>query len=636
MYVIGTAGHVDHGKSALIRALTGIDPDRLREEKERGLTIDLGFAWLALPSGREVSIVDVPGHERFVRNMLAGAGGMDLALLVVAADEGVMPQTREHLAILDLLQVRGGVLVLTKKDLVDPDWLEMVAVDVQEAVKGTTLEGSPLVACSSVTREGLDELLAAIDERLESTPARRDIGRPRLPIDRAFTMAGFGTVVTGTLIDGPLRVGQEVEVVPARPTGAPAALRARVRGLQTHRRKLEEARPGSRTAVNLAGLAAADLYRGQVVATPGWLTPTTAVDVRLRALRSARHPIRHNQTLSFHTGSGESRARVRLLDREEVRPGEEGWAQLRLAALTAVVKGDLFVLRTANDTVGGGQVVDAQPPRHRRFQGATLEALSVAQRGSPEEALLGLLARIEPCELSALARRTDLGAEQARAAAEALVTDGRAVALGSTPLADNTVVYSASGFAALGQRARQAIEAYYKQHPLRRGIPREELKSRLGLAPRVFDLALERWSASGELEERGSAAGQSGAAVALPGHEVRLTPTQESEARALLAALESNRYSPPTEQRVSPELVAYLEEEGQVVDVGDGIIYAAGAYQEMVERIVDHLKREGVITLAQVRDMFGTSRKYARPLLEYLDLRHVTRRVGDERVLRGQ
>jgi selenocysteine-specific elongation factor len=560
---------------------------------------------------------------------------MDLALLVVAADEGVMPQTREHLAILDLLEVRSGVLALTKKDLVDPDWLEMVAADVQEAVKGTTLEGSPLAACSAVSGEGLNDLLAAIEERLQSTPTRRDIGRPRLPIDRAFTIAGFGTVATGTLIHGPLRVGQEVEVVPARPTGAPEALRARIRGLQTHRRKLEEARPGSRTAVNLAGLAAADLYRGQVVTTPGWLAPTVVLDVRLRALRSIRHPIRHNQTLSFHTGSGETRARVRLLDREEVPPGEEGWAQLRLAAVAAVVKGDLFVVRTANDTVGGGQVVDAHPPRHRRFHAATLEALSVAQGGSPEDALLGLLARTEPCELSALVRRTDLGAEETGAAAEALVAEGRAVALGPRSLTDTTVLYSASGFAALGERARQAIEAHYRQHPLRRGMAREELKSRLRLAPRVFDLALERWTASGELEEIGLATGQAGTAVGLPGHEVRLTAAQESEVQALLAALEANRYSPPTDRRLSPELVAYLEEQGKVVDVGDGVVFAAGAYQEMVERIVEHLKRERTITLAQVRDMFGTSRKYAQALLEYLDLRRVTRRVGDERVLRS-
>jgi len=628
MYVIGTAGHVDHGKSALIQALTGIDPDRLREEKERGLTIDLGFAWLTLPSGQEVSIVDVPGHERFVRNMLAGAGGMDLALLVVAADEGVMPQTREHLAILDLLQVRSGVLVLTKKDLVDADWLEMLAVDVQEVVKGTTLEGSPLVACSAVSGEGLDGLLSAIEERLESTPARRDIGRPRLPIDRAFTMAGFGTVVTGTLIDGPLRVSQEVEVMPARPKGPPTALRSRIRGLQTHRQKLDEARPGTRTAVNLTGLATGDLYRGQVVTTPGWLAATAVADVRLRALPSVRHPIRHNQTLSFHTGSGETRARVRLLDREEVPPGEEGWAQLRLAAPAALVKGDLFVVRTANDTVGGGQVVDAHPARHRRFHAATLEALSVAESGSSQEALLGLLARAEPCELSALVRRTDLSVEEARAAAGALVADGRAVALGPAPLTDTTVLYSASGFVDLRERARGAIEAYYRQHPLRRGMPREELKSRLRLSYRVFDLALERWTAAGELEELDTAVG-------LPGHEVRLTAAQESEVRALLAALEANPYSPPTDRRISPELVAYLEERGKVVDVGDGVVFAAEAYREMVERIVDHLKRDRTITLAQVRDMFGTSRKYAQALLEHLDLRRVTRRVGDERVLRS-
>ncbi len=629
MYVIGTAGHVDHGKSALIEALTGIDPDRLREEKERGLTIDLGFAWLTLPSGREVSIVDVPGHERFVRNMLAGAGGIDLALLVVAADEGVMPQTREHLAILDLLQVQSGVLVITKKDLVDPDWLELVAADAQEVLKGTTLEGSPLVTCSSVSREGLDELLAAIEERLQSTPARRDIGRPRLPIDRAFTIAGFGTVVTGTLIDGPLRVGQEVEVVPARPTGPPSALRSRIRGLQTHRKKLDEVRPGTRSAVNLAGLAAGDLYRGQVVTTPGWLRTTVVLDGRLRALPSVRHPIRHNQTLSLHTGAGETRARIRLLDREEVAPGEAGWAQLRLAAPTAVVKGDLFVLRTANDTVGGGEVVDAHPQRHRRFHAATLEALSVAQSGSREEALLAILARVEPCELSALVRHTDLSADEVKSAAEALVADGRAVALGTGDLTDASVLYSVSGFGAVEERARQSIEAYYRQHPLRRGMPREELKSRLRLSYRVFDLAVARWSASGAVEEIGPA-------VALPNHEPRLTAAQESEVQALLSVLAANPYSPRTDHRPSPELVGYLEDEGKVVEVAEGVIFSADAYREMVERVVDHLRRESTITLAQVRDMFGTSRRYAQALMEHLDLRRVTRRVGDERVLRSQ
>src|SRR3990172_6124125 len=281
MYVIGTAGHVDHGKSALVQALKGIDPDRLREEKERGMTIDLGFAWLRLPGGNEVSLVDVPGHERFIKNMLAGVGGIDLALLVVAADEGVMPQTREHLAILDLLGVSSGVVALTKRDLVEDGWLEMVAADVAELLRGTVLEGAPIAACSAVTRQGLDELLAALEPRLAGAPPKRDIGRPRLPIDRAFTIAGFGTVVTGTLSDGVLRLGQEVEVLPT-PTGRPG-LRSRVRGLQTHRHQVEEARPGTRTAVNLAGVSPGDLSRGMVVTTPSWLTPTRAVDIRLRA-----------------------------------------------------------------------------------------------------------------------------------------------------------------------------------------------------------------------------------------------------------------------------------------------------------------------------------------------------------------
>ena len=276
MYVVGTAGHVDHGKSALVQALTGIDPDRLREEKERGLTIDLGFAWLTLPNGEEVSIVDVPGHERFIKNMLAGVGGIDLALLVVAADEGVMPQTREHLAIIDLLGIEHGVIAVTKADLVEPELAELVAADVEEALRGTTLEGAPTVVCSAVSRQGLDELVATLQAELARTPAKRDIGRPRLPIDRAFTIAGFGTVVTGTLIAGSLRVGQEVEV-------APAGLRARIRGLQAHGQKVEVAPPGRRTAVNLAGMAVEELERGMVVASPGWLRPATALDVRLRA-----------------------------------------------------------------------------------------------------------------------------------------------------------------------------------------------------------------------------------------------------------------------------------------------------------------------------------------------------------------
>ncbi len=319
MHVIGTAGHVDHGKSTLVEALTGIDPDRLREEKERGMTIDLGFAWLELPSGNEASIVDVPGHERFVNNMLAGVGGIDLALLVVAADESVMPQTREHLAILDLLRIERGLVAVTKKDLVDEDWLSLVVADVEDLLKGTTLEGSPIVTVSATTGDGLPELVGTIDRLLQEAEPRKDLGRPRLPIDRAFTMSGFGTVVTGTLIDGKLQAGQEVELV----LGGTSS---RVRGLQTHRRKLEEATPGSRVAVNLSGVSPDRIDRGEVLTVPGWLRPSSAMDVRLSVIPDAPRPIRHNMFVTVHTGSSEVLAQVRLLEGDRAEAGETAWS----------------------------------------------------------------------------------------------------------------------------------------------------------------------------------------------------------------------------------------------------------------------------------------------------------------------
>ncbi|MDP3062682.1 MAG: selenocysteine-specific translation elongation factor, partial [Chloroflexota bacterium] len=333
MFVIGTAGHVDHGKSTLVKALTGIDPDRLPEEKAREMTIDLGFAWLTLPSGREVSVVDVPGHERFVKNMLAGVGGIDLALLVVAADEGVMPQTREHLAILDLLQVKRGVVVLTKADLVDRDWLELVSADVEEALKGTTLETAPLVAVSALTGQGLDELKALLDRMLRQTERRQDLGRPRLPIDRVFTVAGFGTVVTGTLIDGSLSVGQEVAL-------APSGKRSRIRGLQSHRKKLERAEPGNRVAVNLSGLTLDEVARGEVLTAPGWLEATALVDASVRVVPVSSRALKHNETLTFHAFASEAFARVRLLEGDELKPGQEGWAQLHLDTPVPLLKGD--------------------------------------------------------------------------------------------------------------------------------------------------------------------------------------------------------------------------------------------------------------------------------------------------------
>ena len=620
MYVIGTAGHVDHGKSALVKALTGIDPDRLQEEKEREMTIDLGFAWLKLPGGQEVSIVDVPGHERFIKNMLAGVGGIDLALLVIAADESVMPQTREHLAILDLLDVRRGIVAISKKDLVDSELLSLVEADAAEAIADTTLEGSPIVSCSAVTGEGLTELVDAIERELAQIPPKRDLGRPRLPIDRAFTVAGFGTVVTGTLVDGSFRAGQEVEIVPGGP-------RSRIRGMQTHQRKLQEAEPGRRLALNLTGISPRDLRRGMVVTTPRWLRPTTAIDVRLRAVSYLPRPIRHSLQVSFHSSSSEVTGRVLLLDHDELAAGQTAWAQIRLEEPLAVAPGDFFVVRSPNDTLGGGKVVDTRVRRHRRFHQPTLETLEKLDRGSPEDMVLIALSRLEPCEVSQLARHTELASDQVLAAAAALVESSRALALSGQQLGPASLLYSAQGFADLTVRAKDVLSAFHRQRPLRRGVAREELRSRLGLDPRAFDAILATWVERGDVREEAGA-------LALPEHAPSLSPAQQATADAFLASLRARPYAPPTDSLPDSDLLAYLEEQGQIVRADDSIAFAREAYEEMASRIVEHLKAQRTITLAQVRDMFATSRKYAQALLEHLDEQRITRRVGDERVLR--
>jgi selenocysteine-specific elongation factor len=623
MFVIGTAGHVDHGKSALVQALTGIDPDRLQEEKDRGMTIDLGFAWIRLPGGTEVSIVDVPGHERFIKNMLAGVGGIDLALLVIAADEGVMPQTREHLAILDLLGVQRGVLVVTKSDLVEPDFLDLVAADVEDVVKGTTLESSPLVRCSAVTREGLDELLDVIEQRLSETEPKRDLGRPRLPIDRVFTIAGFGTVVTGTLIDGTLSVGQEVEIVPAVEGGHLTTLRSRLRGIQTHRSKVEQSEPGTRTAANLANIEPDQLSRGQVVTTPGWLRPSEAVDVRLKALESLGRPLRHNLNVTFHSLAAEAPARLRLLEVDEMLPGEETWAQLRLYKPTAVLKGDRFIIRDANDTLGGGVIVETQAKRHPRRRPGVIAALERQQSGDPAETVYAAIAASEPAELRAVLTRTDLPAGAAAEAVGALVSTGRIVLLGE---GDTRTAYTAGGFERLRLKTQSTVEAYLKQNPLRAGMGREELRSRLGLAQRLFASALEVMMAREDVADAGGA-------IAMPGWAPRLSPQQQQAADAFLAALSADPYSPPTEGRPSEELVAYLVDAGHVVDVG-GIAFTREAFDEMTAKVVEALRTQETITMGQVRDMLGNSRRYVQPFLDELDRRHVTMRRGDERLLR--
>ena len=617
MFVIGTAGHVDHGKSTLIEALTGIDPDRLLEEKARGMTIELGFAWVTLPGGREVSVIDVPGHERFIKTMLMGAGGVDLALLIVAANEGVMPQTREHLAILDLLGIERGIVVLTKSDLVEPDWIELVTLDIEETLAGTTLEGSPVLPVSAVTGDGLDELLKTIDASLDEMPDKRDLGRPRLPVDRSFTISGFGTVVTGTLVDGTLRVGQEVELLPK-------GLKARIRGLQTHQAAEEVAFPGTRVAVNLGGVSHDEVSRGDVLTTPSWLSAGDAIDVSLRLIPDAPRSIKHNATVTFHAGAAETPARIRLLAVDEMSPGDTSWAQIKLQDPMPVVKDDPFVIRDSNYTLGGGVVVEAQAKRHRRKHQPTLDRLGTLRQGSEADVLHSALASVEPATAKALATTANLADEAIGEQLKELVEDGLAVPLGD---GQNQVFYSSSGWAQIAATATSAVSGYHASFPLRQGMPREELRSRLEMRAAVFNLVIDQLVTD-------SSIGDDGSAVRIPGHEPKLDDAQKQIADGYLKQLAENPYSPPTDRPIDPELIAALAEQGEVVRATEDVVFLKSAYDQMLDGVRKQAAESGHITITDVREMFGTSRKYTLALLEHLDRQQITRRVGDERVLR--
>lgn len=624
MQTLGTAGHVDHGKSTLVRALTGLDPDRLKEEKERGMTIDLGFAWLVLPSGRHVSIVDVPGHQDFIRNTLAGVTGIDVALLVVAADDGVMPQTREHVAILDLLGVSQGVVALTKTDLVDdPEWLDLVESDVVDLLQVTALAGARVVRVSARTGQGLDELLEAIEDVLRRAPGRRDVAKPRLPIDRVFTVPGFGTVVTGTLADGALRVGEDLELYPG-------GQHVKVRGLQVHKQTVTTAEPGSRVAVNLSGVDGDALWRGVTLAAPSTLEPSGLVDARVRAVRDLRRPLRHGEAIELFWGTSRVTGRLRLLESAELAPGEEGWAQLRLARPGFFCRGDRFVLRqpALNVTVGGGVVVDPRPRYHPRQRRAVITSLEAMFRGGPDELLMETLRRREPYGVDALVAATGLETRAAREALDRLATQGQVLLLGSD--GDDPVAISSDGWKRLVGSLVGTLGDYHRDFPLRSGMPKEELRGKLRLSPAAFREVIVRAAQEGHVVS-------AGAVVRLAHHEVRFDAQQRARLEALLEAYRASPYAPPSRAEAialaGQDVFDALVEQRRLVRVAPDLYYLDGAYQEMMEGVVAFIKEHGSVSVAEVRSLFGISRKYILPFLQHLDDLRVTRRVGDDRVL---
>ena len=619
-FVIGTAGHVDHGKSTLVRALTGMEPDRLAEEQQRKLTIDLGFAWLTLPGGRSVSIIDVPGHERFVRNMLAGVGGIDLAMLVIAADDGPMPQTREHLAILDLLGISHGVIVVSRSDLVDDEWRELVIEEIRELVATTTLADAPIVAVSAVTGDGLDDLTSVLEQQLERTERRDSSGRPRMPIDRAFQVSGFGTVVTGTLDGGEIHTGQELMVYPDQ-------LPVRVRGIQAHQQQVDSVSAGSRVALNLSGIDHDDVQRGDILAPPGTLTPSMRLDARIKVLHDAPVILEQNDEVIAFTGSAEIPARITLLDRERIGPGEEGWVQLRLAHPVAVLREDRLILRRPSPavTIGGGMIVDPEPARHKRFQDAVIESLSVLAEGTPEDLVEQELGE-RPMEIGDLARATGIDGIQDVVAS--MIDRGDVTALSDVSLSSRTVVLRTTALERLVATASSFLERYHAENPLSAGVRRDEFREFVGKhASRLFDEVVR------ELERRDVLRSE-GAVVAAPRFRITLTDAQRHAADAFIETAQAARFSPPSPQSMgmTDDLLAALEATGELVQVADQIAYPADVFAEIRSRVIEKLERDTTITLAEYRDIFDTSRKYAQPTLEYLDEQRITRRKGDVRV----
>lgn len=632
--ILGTAGHIDHGKSSLVKALTGVDTDRLPEEKARGITIELGFAALDLPGGIHFGIVDVPGHEKFVRTMVAGVGGMDLVLLVIAADEGVMPQTREHLDICQLLGVRRGLVALTKSDLVDPEWLDLVIEEVREFLAGSFLEDSPVIAVSSRTGSGLDRLRDELGLMAGDLEQKRGEGPYRLPVDRVFTVAGFGTVVTGTLHSGTVMLGDAAEVLPS-------GLRCRIRGIQTHGARAETGEAGSRLALNLQGIDHYHLRRGDVVVPEGVYRTTRIVDVSLNHLASAPRSLRHRSRLRLHSSTYEVAATVILFDRDLLDPGENACAQLRLARPVLLLNGDTFVLRSSSPsvTVAGGRILDPFPPGRRRRSREALDLLGNLSDGAERGIICGmvsgsLLSGITHAEIAA---RSGIPARRLDAAMAALLAAGDIVQVVRQP----RMYLSRESFSRVCALLLDELNRYCAQNPLKEGISKEELKTRMPSRSdsRFFAPCLAA------LEKEGKVVAER-EQVRLVGRKAGSETAQADIHQQILRELEKGGTEPPflneicsalnIPEKLALEHLALLTVEGAAVRVKAHIFYRPEPLSRIRALVVGHLNEKRELSPADFRDITSLSRKFMIPLLEYFDAEKLTIRLGDKRVLRKQ
>lgn len=626
--IIGTAGHIDHGKTALVKALTGIETDTLPEERDRGVTIDIGFAYWK----DDVTIIDVPGHERFVKNMVTGVCTVDLALFVVAADDGVMPQTREHLGILNLLGVPRGIVVLTKVDLVEGDWLELVEEELQEVVAETFLEDATIVRVSSTTGEGIDDLQEVIEEEIAQIEARTDRGVFRLPIDRAFSVQGFGTVVTGTVISGAVQVRDELALLPS-------GKNVRVRGVQTHGRDVEVARVGARAAINLSGVVVDEVSRGDLLAQPGYFETTYMIDARLHMLPDAPAEVANRTRVHLLMGPREVLARVILLEGEKLSPGDSQFVQLRLEEPGVAARGDRFVIRRYSpvQTLGGGVVLDPRPVKHRRFRTAVVEMLRELERDDPTRVLLTRLqaARWQPRTALQLAAEMALSASEIEDRLGACVDSGDAIRYVQ---AGKTRYVHATCWRDLQEGICDAMRVFHEAHPLRPGARRDELRAWVKGDPDsdLFARGVEHLIHTGALKS-------DHALIGLRDHEIALTPDQEALCDDIARLLRAGGAMPEdlrglpeavhASAKAVQEVVSAMQAMGQVVRLDDTLLFHPEVIEEVARQLVDYLKKNAEIDVSTFRNLIATTRKFAVPLLNYFDTQGITIRQGDARVL---
>jgi selenocysteine-specific elongation factor len=628
MRVIGTAGHVDHGKSTLVQALTGIDPDRLKEEKQRQMTIDLGFAWYDAPELGPIGIVDVPGHRDFIENMLAGVGGIDAVLLVIAADEGVMPQTREHLAIIDLLKIKNGLVVLTKIDMVeDPDWIDLVELDVKEVLRGTSLEDAPILRVSALTGKGIQELKTAINSLLLELGPRIDRNSARLAVDRVFSITGFGTVVTGTLVDGSFRVDELVEVLPTGKSG-------RIRGLQSHKKKELEMLPGTRTAMNLAGIDVSDVKRGDTIVHPGQFTPSMRIDARLDLLTDAPVGLKHNDSVKLFHATTETMARIRLLQKKILEPGNEAWVQIETEKEVVIEKGDRFIIRRVSpaQTIGGGTVVDPHPARRYKLNDPNVIArLDAKNSSSIRDRLMAMISEAPFIRYSVLSEQYPEDQSQIRETLNVMVAKEEIKLINSeNPASDQFI--EMMYWREVTRKAIEVLESYHNLNPLRIGMTTNEFGRRIRIIQPLLSEFTQAWECANLIKKQNDW-------VSLTQFEIRYSANQAKRIQDFTRVLDQDPFTPPNVKEartmLTDDVYQSLLDQSILIQISPEVVLRSSEYKQMADFVMRECAQGAILTLAQFRDHFSTSRKYSQAFLEHLDSRGVTERVGEGRKLKN-